>query len=134
MFQKNIKIENLFVIVSGLVFYFFNAEIILSANEVNQDKILNQEHTYNSDSWHTAVNKQEKKDDRYPEKRKITPETVRLTLNEYYVPQISELLEKGIDYFEWVNKLDDPYLNRYKVDLRIDPADERMKLFWKRKF
>jgi len=39
-----------------------------------------------------------------------------------------------MDYFEWLNTLDDPYLNRYKFDLRVDPADERLKLFWKKQF
>ncbi|MCP4650659.1 MAG: hypothetical protein GY853_11345 [PVC group bacterium] len=90
--------------------------------------------TYISLPWATTVNQPKKKKEGYPDKRKISPETVRLTVNEYYVPHISELLNKGVDYFEWLNKLDDPYLNRYKIDIRVDPADERFKLFWKRQF
>ncbi|MFH1062690.1 MAG: hypothetical protein V1747_07390 [Candidatus Omnitrophota bacterium] len=80
------------------------------------------------------MNEPDKKDDKYPDKRKITPETLRVALDEYYVPQISELLGKGVDCFEWVNQLDDPYLNRYKLDLRVDPDDDRVNLFWKRQF
>ena len=91
-------------------------------------------HSYVTADWNKTINQQEIIVNKYPDKRKITPETVRLTINEYYIPQFSELLEKGVDYFEWLNKLDDPYLNRYKVDVRVDPDDERLKLFWKRSF
>ena len=92
------------------------------------------QHHYDSDSWKDSMNKREIKEEKYPNKRKITPETVRLAINEYYIPQISDLLDKGVDYYEWLNQLDDPYLNRYKVDLQVDPTDERLNLFWKRKF
>ncbi|MFH1093484.1 MAG: hypothetical protein V1739_04920 [Candidatus Omnitrophota bacterium] len=90
--------------------------------------------SYITSGWDKVINEEAKKDNKYPDKKKITPETVRLTINEYYIPQFSELLDKGVDYFEWLNKLDDPYLNRYKVDIRVDPDDERLKLFWKRSF
>ena len=84
-------------------------------------------------NWGAEINRAEK-ENIYPEKRKITPETVRRTLQEFYIPNVSEFLDAGVDYFEWLNTLDDPYLGRYKVDLRVDPDDERVKLFWKRKF
>jgi hypothetical protein len=106
----------------------------VSAHANNAPEETISECSYCSISWHTAMNEPEKPSPGYPEKKKITPETIRLTLNEYYIPQISDLLDKGMDYFEWLNTLDDPYLNRYKVDLRVDPADERLKLFWKRQF
>jgi hypothetical protein len=91
-------------------------------------------HSYTSTNWKTAMNAPEEKGDKYPDKRKITPETIRVTLEEYYIPQVSELLGKGVDCFEWVNQLDDPYLNRYKLDLKVDPQDDRVNLFWKRDF
>ncbi|MBU4304922.1 MAG: hypothetical protein KJ893_04790 [Candidatus Omnitrophica bacterium] len=102
------------------------------ANGNEQEKFP--DHTFNSLPWNTAMNQPEAEKNDYPDKRKITPETVRLTINEYYIPQVSDLFAKGVDYFEWLNKLDDPYLNRYKVDIKVDPADERLKLFWKRQF
>jgi len=89
---------------------------------------------YESESWKKEMNRREVKVEKYPDKRKITPETVRIAINEYYIPQISELIGKGVDYYEWLNQLDDPYLNRYKVDIKVDPADERLNLFWKRDF
>jgi hypothetical protein len=91
-------------------------------------------HSYTSATWQVTMNEPEKKNDKYPNKRKITPETLRVALDEYYVPQVSELLEKGVDCFEWVNHLDDPYLNKYKLDLKVDPDDDRVNLFWKRQF
>lgn len=90
--------------------------------------------SYDSSSWQVTMNESYEKNDKYPDKRKITPETLRVALDEYYVPQISELLGKGVDCFEWVNHLDDPYLNRYKLDLRVDPDDDMLNLFWKRQF
>jgi len=104
------------------------------AIEADIEKNLPSPKSYISSSWQVRMNETEKKNDKYPEKRKITPETLRVALDEYYVPQISELLEKGVDCFEWVNHLDDPYLNRYKLDLKVDPEDDRVNLFWKRQF
>ncbi|MCK4994727.1 MAG: hypothetical protein KAS13_06745 [Candidatus Omnitrophica bacterium] len=104
----------------------------LLALESNKKEIST--HSYVSSEWNKAINQEENKNKKYPDKKKITPETVRLTINEYYIPQFSELLDKGVEYFEWLNKLDDPYLNRYKLDVRVDPDDERLKLFWKRSF
>lgn len=96
--------------------------------------VQNKDDTYSSQPWEVAVNQSVTKKEKYPNRRKITPETVRLTLNEYYVPHVSELLNKGVDCIEWLNELDDPYLNRYKLDLKVDPADERFNLLWKEKF
>ncbi|MBU1045377.1 MAG: hypothetical protein KJ915_13390 [Candidatus Omnitrophica bacterium] len=104
------------------------------ANGADIEKNTPPSKAYISSTWQITMNKPEEKDDKYPEKRKITPETLRVALDEYYVPQISELLGKGVDCFEWVNHLDDPYLNRYKLDLRVDPDDDRVNLFWKRQF
>ncbi len=104
----------------------------LLANDTEQKELS--KHSYISSNWNKTINQEDSKTKKYPDKRKITPETVRLTINEYYIPPFSELLDKGVDYFEWLNKLDDPYLNRYKVDIRVDPDDERLKLFWKRSF
>ena len=98
-------------------------------------KVITKDDTYSSQSWEVAVNQLEKTDEeKYPEKRKINSKTVRLTLNEYYIPNVSEFLCKGVDYYDWLNELDDPYLNRYKLDLEVDPADERFNLLWKEKF
>lgn len=104
----------------------------LQALELKQKEVS--AYSYVTSDWNKTINQEETIVEKYPVKRKITPETVRLTINEYYIPQFSELLEKGVDYFEWLNTLDDPYLNRYKVDVRVDPDDERLKLFWKRDF
>jgi len=91
-------------------------------------------HTYTSSSWNAAINQSTPKKDDYPDKRKINAETIRRTLNEYYIPQVSELLSKGVDYYEWLDTLDDPYLNRYKLDLKVDPDADRLRLFWKQNF
>jgi len=44
------------------------------------------ESTYNSSPWNTAINQSTPKKDDYPDKRKINAETIRRTLNEYYIP------------------------------------------------
>jgi len=106
---------------------------VVYANNNRHDE-LPQSASYHSPSWNKTMNQPGEQREKYPAKRKINPETVRLTLNEYYIPQISELLNKGVDYYEWLNQLDDPYLNRYKVDMKVDPDDERLKLFWKSQF
>ncbi len=115
-----------------IVLFFASGVNCLFALESNQKEGSN--YSFVTAGWNKTINEQETVENKYPDKRKITPETVRLTINEYYIPQFSELLEKGVDYLEWLNKLDDPYLNRYKVDVRVDPDDERLKLFWKRSF
>lgn len=85
--------------------------------------------------WNTTMNEPEKKiEEKYPQTKKITLETLRVAIDEYYVPQISDLLGKGVDYLEWFNKLDDPYFGKYKLDLRMDTKDERLKLLFKEKF
>ena len=116
-----------------LVYLFVNAGVSAFANEAGSEH-SNIHGSYASSSWKVTMNAPEKKDDKYPDKRKITPETIRVTLDEYYVPQVSELLSKGVDCFEWVNQIDDPYLNRYRLDLSVDPEDDRVNLFWKRDF
>lgn len=91
--------------------------------------------TYISLPWNTTMNEPEKKiEEKYPKTKKITLDTLRVTIDEYYVPQISDLLSKGVDYLEWFNKLDDPYFGKYKLDLRMDTKDERLKLLFKEKF
>ncbi|MBI4846292.1 MAG: hypothetical protein HY810_07480 [Candidatus Omnitrophica bacterium] len=90
--------------------------------------------TYDSNTWDIMMNKCEEKKDEYPEKRKITMETIRLTLHKYYIPNVSEFLEKGVDYVDWINELDDAYLNRHKLDLKVDSDDGSVKLFWKKDF
>ena len=132
MFEKSIK--RTVLVVSGVV--LFCVSLVYAANTNNKKSQQKQDSFFShiSTSWNKAINEDVKRDEKYPNKRKITPETVRLTINEYYIPQVSELLAKGVDYFEWLNKLDDPYLNRYKVDVKVDPDDERLKLFWKRSF
>lgn len=126
------KIKAIIVIVS-LFFCLFLVEVN-HIHAVESAKGELSKHSYITSGWNKTINKKENKKKKYPDKRKITPETVRLTINEYYIPQFSELLDKGVDYYEWLNKLDDPYLNRYKVDIRVDPEDERLKLFWRRSF
>ena len=113
------------------LFQLINVNCVYS-NEIDHRDLAN--FSYVSSGWNKTINSEAIEVKKFPDKRKITPETVRLTINEYYIPQISELLDKGVDYFEWINKLDDPYLNRYKVDIKVDPDDERLKLFWKRAF
>lgn len=129
-----IKSEVKFLAFSiGTLFFLLLVRVDCSpAFDINQKELS--KHSYVTSDWNKTINQEEKKNKKYPDKRKITPETVRLTINEYYIPQFSELVDKGIDYFEWLNKLDDPYLNRYKVDIKVDPDDERLKLFWKRSF
>ena len=119
-------------IIGALLFPLLSEVNCLQAVEINQKEFS--PHSFVTSGWNKTINQEESIKNKYPDKKKITPETVRLTINEYYIPQFSELLEKGVDYFEWLNKLDDPYLNRYKVDVRVDPDDERLKLFWKREF
>ncbi len=103
------------------------------ANNIEVDSKIT-EVTYTSCTWKTAINlPSEKKPDIYPEKRKITPKTIQLTVNEY-IPQLSGVVNKGVDCFEWVNTLDDPYLNKYKLNMEVDAEDERLKLIWKDKF
>ncbi|MFH2138074.1 MAG: hypothetical protein ABII88_06150 [Candidatus Omnitrophota bacterium] len=128
--KKQYVVRKAWLIVSIYVVCSFLS--IVYAKEQTDDTL--EAGKYKSISWENAVNEPEKENSEYPEKRKITPATVRLTVNEYYVPQISELINKGVDCLEWLNNLDDPYLNRYKLDLRVDPADERFKLFWREKF
>lgn len=102
-------------------------------NDISRTKDSSQ--SYTSTSWKTAMNQPlSVKKNEYPDKKEITPKTIRLTLNEYYIPEVSELLNKGVDYFEWLNTIDDPYLNRYKLDIKVEPEDERLKLFWKGEF
>ena len=120
-----------FYMLLGLFCPFMDV-LCVEANDINPENISR--HSCVASGWNKMINTEREKDEKYPNKRKITPETVRLTINEYYIPQISELLDKGVDCFEWLNQLDDPYLNRYKVDIRVDPDDERLKLFWKRAF
>ncbi|MFH1460061.1 MAG: hypothetical protein ABIG64_06810 [Candidatus Omnitrophota bacterium] len=124
-----------FLISFGFLFFFIsNIKLAKGAEDNINEDYKCPKHSYQSSGWNTTMNKPEEKKDIYPDKKKITPETVRLTLNEYYVPQVSELLVKGVDCIEWLNRLDDPYLNRYKLDLRVDPGDDRLKLFWKKQF
>jgi len=131
-FEKRFKV-NFLSFVIGVVFFLLLARVdCLPANDIDQKELS--KHSYVSSDWNKTINQEEEENKKYPDKRKITQETVRLTINEYYIPQFSELLDKGVDYFEWLNKLDDPYLNRYKVDIKVDPDDERLKLFWKRSF
>jgi len=93
------------------------------------------EYRYGSQPWTTAINQGDSRPPAmYPEKRRISTETIRRTANEFYVPQISEFICKSMDCFDWLNQIDDPYLNRYKVDIEVDPQDERLQLFWKREF
>ncbi len=129
-----IKFEVKFLAFSfGALFFLLLANVdYLPANDIDQKELS--KYSYVTLDWNKTINQEENKKKKYPDKKKITPETVRLTINEYYIPQFSELMDKGVDYFEWLNKLDDPYLNRYKVDIRVDPDDERLKLFWKRSF
>ena len=131
---KNIKNKLLFLAVCLEILSLMHLPRVdfLFANDTSHKEFS--KHSYITSDWNQSINKEENKEKKYPDKKKITPETVRLTINEYYIPQFSELMEKGVDYFEWLNKLDDPYLNRYKVDVRVDPNDERLKLFWKRSF
>ncbi|MBU1086017.1 MAG: hypothetical protein KKD05_00685 [Candidatus Omnitrophica bacterium] len=119
-------------VVFGYLFFIITVSAFANGADIEKNPPTPQ--SYVSSSWQVTMNKPEEKNDKYPEKRKITPETLRVALDEYYVPQISELLSKGVDCFEWVNHLDDPYLNRYKLDLRVDPDDDRVNLFWKRQF
>lgn len=131
-FKRKIKVKCAAFIISALFSLYFVRVDCLQAFDTGQKELSKK--SYVTSDWNKTINKEEHKDDKYPDKKKITPETVRLTINEYYIPQFSELLDKGVDYFEWLNKLDDPYLNRYKVDIKVDPDDERLKLFWKRSF
>lgn len=131
--MKEVKNKsNIFLMIIFCMIFLSATDIYVKASEIQSQNSCT--YSYTTSDWNKTMNTEEKKDEKYPEKRKITPETVRLTVNEYYVPQFSELVEKGVDCFEWLNKLDDPYLNRYKVDVRLDANDERLKLFWKRSF
>lgn len=131
-FKIKIKVKCL-AFIAGMLFLLFLVKVdYLPAFDTDQKELS--KHSYVASDWNKTINKEEKKNKKFPDKRKITPETVRLTINEYYIPQFSELLDKGVNCYEWLNKLDDPYLNRYKVDIRVDPDDERLKLFWKRAF
>jgi hypothetical protein len=122
-------------IILSFIFSYLSLFIVVGACANGSDIEKNvPPNSYCSSSWQVTMNAPDKKNNKYPDKRKITPETLRVALDEYYVPQISELLGKGIDCFEWVNHLDDPYLSKYKLDLRVDPDDDRVNLFWKRKF
>ena len=121
------------VVITGILFYLLTGgRFEARATDTGQEKLSKQ--SYISSPWNKTINETETKEEKYPDKKKITPETIRLTINEYYIPELSELLDKGVDYLQWLNQLDDPYLNRYKVDIRVDPADERLKVFWKRDF
>ncbi len=84
-------------------------------------------------NWDREMNQAEKPSI-YPDKKKITPETLRLTFQEFYIPHVSEILDTGVDYLEWLNTLDNPYLHRYKMDLMLDPSDDKLKFMWKEKF
>jgi len=101
----------------------------------NQDdsKEPNDEYYHKSVPWETAINLPEE-EEKYPERKKVTSERMRLAIDEYYIPDLSELLCQGLDYLEWIQTLDDPYFNKYKLDLKLDPDDERLKLYWKNKF
>lgn len=127
------KTWNNFLPIAVMLVFCFSLHVNPVIADNNEERKIS-EHSYSSTSWNIMVNQPKDKEVVYPEHKRITPETMRLTLDEYYVPQVSGLLTKGVDYFEWLNKLDDPYLNRYKVDLEVDPEDERLKLFWKRNF
>lgn len=130
--KKSLKLFNI-VIFAAVLFYWQPGTAFRGwAKDEGPENFSKQ--SYISSSWNTTINQSDTQEERYPEKKKITPETIRLTINEYYVPELSELLDKGVDYLEWLNQLDDPYLNRYKVDMRVDPDDERLKVFWKREF
>jgi len=132
MSDLNLKLCNTIIFATALFFLQADGRLGFCAKDENIKKFPRQSHV--SPSWNCAMNQADMQDDKYPGKKKITPETIRLTINEYYIPEFSELLNKGVDYLEWLNQLDDPYLNRYKVDVKIDPDDERLKVFWKRKF
>lgn len=128
------KLRLLNATILGFVLVLFCLEPVCGhANNIKTDS-ENTEVTYTSCTWKTAINlPPEKKPDIYPEKRKITSKTIQRTVNEY-IPQLSGFVNKGVDCFEWVNTLDDPYLNKYKLDMEIDAQDERLKLIWKDKF
>ena len=123
---------NLFFI-AGIFCYIYDFNLRKSVNH----KVYStaSEHIYFSLPWNKIMNKPQKRGkDKYPEKRKITPKTVRIVVNEYYVPHFSDLLNKGLDCIEWIDGFDDPYLNKYKLDLRVEPKDGILELLWKESF
>ncbi|MBU0635257.1 MAG: hypothetical protein KKB82_02455 [Candidatus Omnitrophica bacterium] len=128
----NLYFKTTQVVIIGLII-LLPAQKAFSKDTVQAEKKVTP-NTYTSLSWNKEMNQESAVDEEYPEKRKINPKTVRRTLDEYYIPQFSEFIGKGVDYWEWLQSLDDPYLNKYKVDLKLDSDDDRLKLFWKSKF
>ncbi|MCM8813237.1 MAG: hypothetical protein NC924_04795, partial [Candidatus Omnitrophica bacterium] len=62
---------------------------IVDAANPPQTEEFAREQSYCSVPWNTAINQAEEPKEKYPTKRKITPETLRQTLKEYYIPQVS---------------------------------------------
>lgn len=91
---------------------------------------------YYSDKWADVINRPYVIDDYYPRKLKINPKTLRRTIDEYFSNEsiIRESLLGGVDCYEQLETADDKYLDKYKMDLKYDPADSKLKLYWKNNF
>ena len=90
---------------------------------------------YHTLSWKESVNLSANTDDEYyPKTSTITPRTLRRTIDEYYVPFVSEELNTVVDYYETLDTFDDTFLKKYHFDIRAVPEKETLNLMWKHKF
>ncbi len=126
-----LKKLRIYLPVVGFIFLLISGSVSAAARE--SAPLPGEKNSFFSLSWQSSIN-QGQQAEKYPDKRKITPESLRLTLNEYSFQPFSAILHKGVDTWEWLNNLDDPYFNRYNLDMEVDPDDERLKLFWENKF
>lgn len=133
MMSYNLRLKTTQILIIGIIMLLSAQKAFGNNNTSAEEKVMPRS-TYTSLSWNKEMNKAVSEDDKYPKKRKINSKTIRRALDEYYIPQFSEFIGKGVDYWEWLESLDDPYLNKYKVDLKLDSDDDRLKLFWKSKF
>ncbi len=110
----------------------FSFYIVAYGNNKDEGEVLG--NVYFSAPWGRAINQSMAEQGEYPNRRKITPTTLRLTIERYYLPQVSDLLSKGVDYIEWLDEVDNQYLKQYKLDMKVDTTDGLLKLFWKESF
>ena len=75
---------------------------------------------YHSLAWKDSVNLSTK-EEYFPAVAKINPRTLRSTIDEYYVPMVSEELHRMVNYYELLDTFDDAFLGKYDIDLRAIP-------------
>ena len=101
-----------------------------SSAKLSETKFLKQ---YQSLTWKESVNLPVE-DEYYPTTAKITPKTLRRTLDEYYVPMVSEELHTAVDYYEFLDTLDYTFLGKYSIKLYATPDNKTLNLTVKHKF